>query len=488
MYKKSIYVLLSFAASYPAINAVAEPVSFEISATVYNVGDMGNSLEGSVIPGDKITGTYTIDPATPDSDPSPEYGHYLHNTGSVGFDLNLNNHSLKSDDTIPGHMLEAYVMNSFSDHFSMGSWGNQPLANGANVDDIMLDLYDPTGQVFSSDALTSQVPNMSAFDIHDIHIFGSRANIDYYYIDAKIDSISVVGGGNSSQCSSNNSSIETFLLNATVREVWDDGNVITNNINIGDTISGSYTFNTSTADIDSSPNVGFFEHHPGSGEYGFDLSVNSYTIKTDTNTNPFNIFMYDGQTDADIYSADAYGSQIPFINGSLIDTISVHINDPSRNIITGATLTNTPPVLNGSEQIREIYISGMGNSPMGNSYFSIIATLNSIENSCTEPQSPIIISPAEGTFDPVQRFDAAIIMEPGLANLMTMQGTLNGMDITPTLSSCYPGAPNIQNRQTFVCPDFSYMLTPGNNTLDINFSLSDGSLLHQSVNWQLIGL
>ena len=80
MYKKSIYVLLSFAASYPAINAVAEPVSFEISATVYNVGDMGNSLEGSVIPGDKITGTYTIDPATPDSDPSPEYGHYLHNT------------------------------------------------------------------------------------------------------------------------------------------------------------------------------------------------------------------------------------------------------------------------------------------------------------------------------------------------------------------------------------------------------------------------
>ncbi len=493
MYKSLKYVLLSLVSCYPVINVHAEQVSFEISATVYNVDDIGNSLDGSVTPGDIITGTYTLDLATPDSDPSPEYGHYPHNTAqsnpiSVGFDLILNNHSLKSDQTIPGHMVEAHVMNSYSDHFSMGSWGNQPLANGTNVDDIMLDLYDSTGQAQVSDALTSQAPNLNAFEIHDIHVFGSSVNYDTYYIDAKIDSISVIGSGNQTQCSLNTSPNEKFLLNATVREIWDDGNVITNNINIGDTISGSYTFNTSTPDIDSSPNIGFFEHQPGSGDYGFDLSINSLNIKTDPNSNQFNIFMFDGVTDADIYSADTYGAQIPFINGSLIDSISVHINDPSRNTITSATLTNTPPILSGSEQIREVYISGMGNTAMGSSYFSIIATLNTIENDCSEPQSQVIISPAEGTFTPAQRFDAAIILEPGLANLIAMQGTLNGMDISPVLSSCYPGAPNIQNRQTFVCPDFSNMLMPGTNNLDINFNLSDGSLLHQSISWQLIGL
>ena len=485
MHIRSISVLLSFVTCYPAINVVADPVSFEISATVYNVEDFGNSLEGSVNPGDKITGVYTIDPATPDSDSSTEYGSYQHstvqtNTVSVGFDLNLNSHSLKSDSTIPGHMVAANVMNSYSDHFSIGSWGNQPLATGVKVDDIMLDLYDPTGQALVSDALTSQAPNISAFDFHDLHVFGSGLNNDAYYIDARIDSISAIGSQN--QCSSSSSSVEKFLVNATVRETWGDGNVI-NYINIGDTISGSYTFNTNTQDIDPSPNVGLFEHQPGSGEYGFDLSINNYNIKTDNN--PFIIFLFDGQTDADIYSADTYGAQIPFINGSLIDNISVHINNPSGNTITGATLTNLPPVLDGMEGIRDLYIGGISNT---GTYFSIIATLNTIENDCTEPQSPIIISPAEGTFVPVQRFDAAIIMEPGLENLIAMQGTLNGMDISPVLSSCFPGAPNIQNRQTFVCPDFSNLLVPGNNTLDINFSLSDGSLLNQSVNWQLIGL
>ena len=56
----------------------------------------------------------------------------------------------------------------------------------------------------------------------------------------------------------------------------------------------------------NSSNVGFFEHQAGVGTYGFDLSVNSYNIKT--GTNPFNIFMFDGQTQADIYSADSFGS------------------------------------------------------------------------------------------------------------------------------------------------------------------------------------
>jgi len=485
---KPIHALFSFVICYPAINAVAEPVSFEISATVYNVDDMGNAFEGSVSPGDTITGTYTIDIATPDSDPSPEYGHYQYsmnqaNTLPVGFDLNLNGHSLKSDSTNPGYMFDTLIMNSFADELHIGSWGNMPLMNGSRVNDIILDLFDPTAQALTSDALTSQAPNLSAFDIHEIHVMGASINDQYYHIDARIDTIIVAGGGSQSQCSPSTSPNGKFLLNATVREVWDDSNSITNQINIGDTISGSYAFNLSTPDIDPSSNVGFFEHQAGVGTYGFDLSVNSYNIKT--GINPFNIFMFDGQTQADIYSADSFG-EIPFINGAVINNISVHINDPSRNIITGATLTNTPPVLSGSEEIREIYIGGMSNA--GSSYFSIIATLNTIENDCVEAQNPVIISPAEGTFDAVQRFDAAIIMEPGLASVMSMDGTLNGMDITPVLSSCFSGAPNIQNRQTFVCPDFSNMLVPGNNTLDINFSLSDGSLLHQSVNWQLMGL
>ena len=291
-----------------------------------------------------------------------------------------------------------------------------------------------------------------------------------------------------SQCAPNNSPVIKFSVNATVREIWDENNVLANNINIGDTVSGTYAFNTTTADSDSSPNSGHFQHLPGSGEYGFDVSINNYNIKTDTNTGQFNIYMYDGQASYDSYSADEFGSQLPFINGSFIDYLSVYIGDPSGNSITSATLSNTPPVINSSGS-NEFYMGGMRSTATGMSYFSVVATLNTIAefNECTEPQDPVIISPGEGTFDRAQRFDAAIIMTSGLPALVEIYGTLNGMDIHPALSSCTPGAPNNQSRQTYVCPDFSSILVPGNNKLDINLQFSDGSILNQSVNWQLIG-
>jgi len=489
MKSKLIYILIAFATYYSISNATAELVSFEISATVNNVDDMGNALEGSVVAGDIITGTYTIDTSTPDNNPSPEYGDYPHLTSvtspSIGFNLNLNNHHLKSDHSNPNHMFQIFIDNSMSDYFSVGSWGNTPLNNGTSVDDIIIHLHDPTDQALTSDALSSQAPNLSAFDYHNLHVFGRGLNNSYYFIDSTIVSIKIAGRSDGqNQCSSNTISNKKFFVNATVREIFDDSNVINNAINIGDTISGSYIFNINTPDTDPNPDWGFFEHQTAYSEYGFDLNINNYNITTGNNL--FNIIMVNGQSEADMYDAHTAGAQIPFINSSTINTISVHINDPLRNTIASATLTTTPPIISGQELIRELYIGGETNTPTGTSYFYISATLNTIENECAELQNKIIISPAEGTFDPMQRFDAAIIMEPGLAGLISMKGTLNDVDMTPILSSCFPGGPNIQNRQTFICPDFSNLLTPGNNKLKINFDLSDGSQIQKSVDWELI--
>lgn len=292
---RTLSILLGFAACYPVVEAIARPTSYEISATVYNVGDPGNSLAGSVKPGDVITGTYSIDPETPDSNSSPEYGHYPHDTAQtdtpqVGFDLLLNGHVLKSDHTLAGHLFEAHVLNGYSDHFSINSWGNQPLANATNVDEIFLDLYDSTGRALASDALLSQAPDIGAFDFHDIHVSGSGANNAYFYIDAKINSIAAV----QSQCGTASFLVVEFSLNATVRDIYDGDNVLNNAIKIGDTLSGSYAFNTSTVDSDPSVAFGHFAHLPGSGEYGFDITVNNHSIKTDSSTAQFNVFLYDG--------------------------------------------------------------------------------------------------------------------------------------------------------------------------------------------------
>jgi hypothetical protein len=472
----------------PLAEVSAEPVTFEISATIYNVYDPGNAFQNTVISGDTITGTYTIDIASPDSEPDPQYGHYIFDPTStqVGFDLLLNNTSLKSDPMASGHMYEAHTMNSSSDHLGIFSHGNLPLSNGGSVEDIIVDLYDPTGQAFTSDALTGQAPNIPAFEFHDIHVSGNANDGNYYYLDAKIDSIQAVGG--QSACSSGSSNIVTFNVSATVREIYDYDNALGNTINVGDTINGSYTFNTDTPDSDPTPEYGFYEHTPGSGTYGFNIDIANFNLKTNTSTDMFNVVIADanGTTTWDNYGVDTFGTQQPFVNGTSVENIGIFIDDPSGNMVTGTNLTDQPPLLTGTG-IKDFYIGGTSNTPPYSYYFSIMATVDSITPACGEPNDPIVVSPASGVFDAMQHFDAAIVMDEGLPPLVNMQATNNGIDITPELSSCFPGAPNSQNRQTFVCPEFSNLLMPGDNNFNFTFHLSDGSTINHSVNWQLLG-
>ncbi|HEY5602669.1 MAG TPA: hypothetical protein VIM41_06135 [Gammaproteobacteria bacterium] len=468
---------------------LADTVTFEITATVYNVYDPGNGLQGSVFPGDKITGTYTIDTATFDNDPNPEFGYYVFNSTTthspqLGFDLTLNDHSFKSDPATSGHMYQAYVMNSSSDHFGLASWGNMPLANGSTVDNIFIDLYDPSGQALASDALTQQAPNVPAFQYHDIHVSGSAYNSNYYYLDAKIDAIQVAGG----QCTPGNANQVMLKVNATVREVWDYDNVLGYTINAGDNISGTYTYNVNTPDSDPSPDFARYERVPGSGNYGFDITINSTTISTNTMTDRFSIVIGDGQGWPDFYAAEQFGTQLPFINGSIVNGLGVFVDYPSGNSITSTALTNQPPSLTNTG-FKDFHISGMRDSTPYPSYFSIVADLNSITevNACEKPKDPIVVSPGSGVFDRMQRFDAAIVMEPNLPPLVNMQATLNGFDITPELYRCFPGAMNPQNRQTMVCQDFSNILMPGTNTLNFTFMLGDGRSFNHSVDWLLLG-
>lgn len=471
-------------------SATAQTATFDITATVYDMSDPGGALGGSVNYGDQVTGTYTIDLSTPDDDPSLEYGHYLLSaqpptTPPSGFDLILNNFSFKSDPSNPSFMLDLFVMNSYSDQFGMGSWGNVPLTNGSSVEDIYLDLYDSTGAALVNTELSAAAPDVSKYEMHDIHLSGMSSNGQYYWVNAKIDSIIAQDSGT---CVPTDPSLVTFDLSATVREVYDYDNVLGSALNPGDPISGTYTFNLNTPDLDSSPDFGHYEHVPGSGTYGFDVNVANVNIKTNTNLDTFSINIEDNPGGSDSYSVDQYGSPIPFINNSTLDYLNILLVDLQGGMQSTTALTDQPPYIAPDAQ-RELYFGGSGSSSLGTSYFSVVADVVSITKSTSScaPANPIAISPASGVFDRAQRFDAAIILEQDLSTLMYMEGTLNGFDITYELSSCFPGAPNGENRQTFVCPDFSNLLIPGNNQLKINFTLTDGSIISNSVDWMVYG-
>ncbi|WP_455220622.1 hypothetical protein [Kaarinaea lacus] len=472
-------------------SAIAQTATFEITATVFDISDPDGALNGGVNYGDQISGTYTIDISTPDDDPGLEYAHYLLSaqpptTPQQGFDLILNNFSFKSDPGHPWYMLDIFMMNSYSDQFGMGSWGNVPLSNGASVEDIYLDLYDSTGTALTNTELSVVAPDVSKFEIHDIHMSGMSPYGQYYSINAKIDSIVAK---DAVACTPTDPSLVTFDLSATVREVYDYDNVLGNALNPGDAISGNYTFNLNTPDMDPYPDFGRYEHVPGSGVYGFDINVVNINIKTNTNLDTFAINIEDNPTGPDSYSVDQFGSPIPFINNSTLDYLNILLWDNSGGMQSTTALTNEPPYISPDAQ-RDMYIGGSGTTAAGMSYFSVVADVVSISkstSSCDTPTNPIAISPASGVFDGAQRFDAAVILEKDLSSLMYMEGTLNGFDISYALASCFPGAPNSENRQTFVCPDFSNLLMPGNNQLKINFTLTDGSIISNYVDWMVYG-
>ena len=53
--------------AFAAVGVQAEMVTFEVTAAVKNVYDPAGVLGGTIQAGDTITGTYTFDTATPDS-------------------------------------------------------------------------------------------------------------------------------------------------------------------------------------------------------------------------------------------------------------------------------------------------------------------------------------------------------------------------------------------------------------------------------------
>src|SRR5262249_3182953 len=59
-------------------------VTFNFMGKVAHVRDSGGLLDGSIQLGSRLTGTYTFDPKTPDSNEDPTVGDYKHSAAGYG--------------------------------------------------------------------------------------------------------------------------------------------------------------------------------------------------------------------------------------------------------------------------------------------------------------------------------------------------------------------------------------------------------------------
>lgn len=151
-----------------------------------SVSDEGNYLEGKIKVGDIITGTYTYDLLTPDSEPLAYAGLYEHDNAPAGISLSVGGFDFRTDpdnvDFVVA-ILDDYPP-SRKDQVWMRSYNNLPLSNGVAVDGISWQLDDPTGTAISSTELpTSSLVLDEWQSLYGLRLHGERGG---YIIDATV--------------------------------------------------------------------------------------------------------------------------------------------------------------------------------------------------------------------------------------------------------------------------------------------------------------
>ena len=145
-----------------SLNSSAEIITIGIEARVDNVEDYDNLLEGKVTVGSLITGTYTYDTSTLDTNPASDIGDYFHYNVPCGIVLNLEDFVFTTDFNNVKFLVEiANVSSGFSDTYLIRSYNNLPLDNGVQVDDISWQLEDNTGTALSNTELPITAPVLS---------------------------------------------------------------------------------------------------------------------------------------------------------------------------------------------------------------------------------------------------------------------------------------------------------------------------------------
>jgi len=176
MSKGAILILLIIAFGFCfAPKADGAVVTISIEAVVDTVEDEGNYLEGQILPGNIITGYYTYESTTPDTNPEdPVLGNYWHYSPPAGVFLTVGGFNFYTDNTNTNFRIVIRDNTPSDDIYGFESTVNLPLPNGTIVDEIYWSLKDYTASVLSSDLLPTTAPNLNQWDENLLSINGEK--------------------------------------------------------------------------------------------------------------------------------------------------------------------------------------------------------------------------------------------------------------------------------------------------------------------------
>jgi len=174
--------------------ARAELITIEIEAVVDGVLDEGNYLEDQISPGDIITGYYTYDSDTPDSNPlNSNVGDYWHYSQPCGIFLSVGGFDFQTDPTNVEFLVEIindYISGGLHDSYGLRSYNNLSLSNGTSVYHIQWWLSDDTAGAISSDTIPTIAPSLE--DWESLNFLRLEGEKGVYIVDAHVTSTVLV--------------------------------------------------------------------------------------------------------------------------------------------------------------------------------------------------------------------------------------------------------------------------------------------------------
>ncbi len=104
-------------------------------------------------------------------------------------------------------------------------------------------------------------------------------------------------------------------------------------------------------------------------------------------------------------------------------------------------------------------------------------------------QNSLIITPQSGPFFTSQTIDLGLILDTdGSSTMVDLTAILDGDDISTGLSGCIQEGLLLSGGETFRCGNVSLdsnHFGPGIHTLSVTVELSDGTILNDTVNWEI---
>jgi len=159
--------------------ANAELVTIHIEGVIDTVEDDGYYLEDQIHVGDIITGWYTYDTDTPDTNPSGNVGDYEHSTSPYGVHLTVGGFTFMTDSTNVDFLLEIIndsTSGGVHDAYGIISYENMDIQSGATVDSISWWLRDDSAEALVNTSLSTTAPVLSDWGSrNDLTIYGERA-------------------------------------------------------------------------------------------------------------------------------------------------------------------------------------------------------------------------------------------------------------------------------------------------------------------------